>query len=52
MDETSLCKYCLGCNALEDKNFKEKRNCKNFISGVTNYQELILKSLKDMKNKK
>ena len=49
MDATSLCKYCLGCNALEDKNFKEKRNCKNFIPGVPNYQELMLNAMKNNK---
>ena len=49
MDETSLCKYCLGCNALEDKDFKEKKRCKNFISGVSNYQELILNAMKNNK---
>lgn len=49
MDETSLCVYCLGCNALEDKNFKEKRNCKNFISGVPNYQELMFNAMKNTK---
>lgn len=46
MDETLLCKYCLGCNALEDKNFKGKRNCKSFIPGIPNYQELILNAMK------
>lgn len=28
-----LCNFCLGCNQLEDKDFKGVMNCKNFITG-------------------
>ena len=31
MDETSLCKYCLGCNALEDKTLKKKEIVKTLL---------------------
>lgn len=49
MDELSLCKYCLGCNSLEDTSFIEKKRCKNFIPGINNYQELILNAMKNIK---
>lgn len=27
------CKSCLGCNRLEDRNFKEVFRCENYIKG-------------------
>ena len=32
------CKTCLGCNRLEDRNFKEVYRCKNYVRGVKNEQ--------------
>lgn len=28
------CKTCLGCNRLEDKDFKEIYRCENYVKGV------------------
>lgn len=41
----SLCKNCLGCNQLEDKNFKEVYRCKNF----TNARGAINQTMKNKK---
>lgn len=30
-ENDKLCKYCLGCNKLEDENFKGTKNCKDFV---------------------
>lgn len=30
---TDLCKSCLGCNRLEDPNFKGVYICKNYMKG-------------------
>ncbi len=40
-----LCYYCLGCNKLETE-FGGVRNCKNFISGIQNWQDKIREELK------
>ena len=31
--KNKLCDFCLGCNKLEDKDFKGFMNCKNFMAG-------------------
>lgn len=43
----TLCKYCLGCNKLENYLFNGTRNCKGFIPGYKNWREMYEKSLKD-----
>ena len=40
-----LCKYCFGCNKLENQNFLGVRNCKNFVSGYKNWREMYDKAL-------
>nr|DAQ62427.1 MAG TPA: transposase [Caudoviricetes sp.] len=48
-----LCKYCLGCNKLENHNFIGTRNCKGFIPGYKNWRELYEKALQNnLKNEK
>lgn len=37
------CKTCLGCNRLEDKDFKELYDCKNYIKGTLTTTENIIK---------
>jgi hypothetical protein len=51
IDNKKICKYCLGCNKLEDKNFKGVMNCKNFISGYENWTEMRREELKKSGNK-
>lgn len=41
-----LCYYCLGCNRLEDENFKGINRCQNFVPAVENWQEKLMKELK------
>jgi len=43
----TLCKYCLGCNKLENYNFIGTRNCKSFIPGYKNWRDLYENSLKE-----
>ncbi len=31
----TLCNKCLGCNRLEDENFRGDNNCRNFHKGVS-----------------
>ena len=31
LEDYKLCKYCLGCNRLEDESFNGTRNCINFV---------------------
>lgn len=45
-----ICKYCLGCNKLEDKNFKGLMNCKKFIAGYENWTEMRREELKKSGN--
>ena len=33
MDLTELCKSCLGCNQLENINFKGVETCENYVCG-------------------
>lgn len=46
---SNLCRFCLGCTALENNEFQPKIRCKNFIPGVENwyekYREAIIKEL-------
>ncbi len=41
-----LCKYCLGCNKLEDENFVGVMNCKYFVAGYENWTEMRREELK------
>lgn len=36
-----LCKYCLGCNKLEDENFAGWRRCRNFTPGYKDWRESL-----------
>lgn len=47
IDNKKLCKYCLGCNKLEDEKFDGVMRCKNFIAGVYNWQEKWKEALKN-----
>ena len=33
------CKTCLGCNRLEDRNFKEVYRCENYMRGAENFSK-------------
>ena len=33
------CRYCLGCNRLEDENFRGNNNCRNFRNGISQKDE-------------
>jgi len=47
IDSKKLCKYCLGCNKLEDKNFDGVMRCNIFIAGYTDWQEKWKEALKN-----
>lgn len=51
IDNKNLCKYCLGCNKLEDENFSGLMRCKNFTPGQTDWQEKWKEALKKNGNK-
>ena len=34
-----LCKYCLGCNRLENPNFAGWKKCKDFAAGYENWKK-------------
>ena len=36
-----LCKYCLGCNKLEDEKFAGVRRCKGFCPGYKDWRESL-----------
>lgn len=46
IDNKKLCKYCLGCNKLEDENFAGVMRCKHFMAGIDNWQEKWKEELK------
>jgi len=46
MEKDQLCYYCLGCNKLQQNEFEGVRNCKNFITGIADWQEKINKELR------
>jgi predicted Fe-S protein YdhL (DUF1289 family) len=33
------CRYCLGCNRLEDENFRGNNNCRNFRNSISQKDE-------------
>lgn len=39
IDNKKLCKYCLGCNKLEDESFTGVMRCKNFTAGQADWYE-------------
>lgn len=41
-----LCKFCLGCNKLEDEYFNGVMRCNNFMAGIDNWQEKWKEELK------
>lgn len=51
IDNKKLCKYCLGCNKLEDENFVGVMNCKYFVPGYENWSEMRREELKKNANK-
>ena len=46
-----LCKYCLGCNRLENPNFAGWRRCKDFCAGYSNWKDQYYKSLNNERTK-
>ena len=51
IDKKYLCYWCMGCNAEEDKDFKPKQRCENFVPGYKNWQEMWRKELKIKKKR-
>lgn len=47
IDNKKLCKYCLGCNKLEDENFDGVMRCKYFAAGVAEWQEKWKEQMKN-----
>ena len=50
IDNKKLCKYCLGCNKLEDEKFDGVMRCKNFVAGQADWQERWKEALKNANN--
>lgn len=50
LENDVLCKYCLGCNKLEDLNFKGTRNCKEFVQAQANWRILYDRAIKENLN--
>ena len=46
---STVCKYCYGCNRLEDEQFEGVKNCKNFIPAIKDWYEKYIKSFKEEK---
>ena len=49
IDNKKLCKFCLGCSKLEDKNFNGVMRCRYFIAGYEDWQEKRKEALKNAK---
>ena len=47
IDNKKLCKYCLGCNKLEDEKFDGVIRCNVFIAGYTDWKEKWKEALKN-----
>lgn len=47
IDNKKLCKFCLGCNKLEDENFNGVMRCKDFMAGIDNWQEKWKEQMKN-----
>lgn len=50
IDNKKLCKYCLGCNKLEDEKFDGVMRCKHFMAGQADWQEKWKKYFKGEKD--
>lgn len=46
-----LCKYCLGCNRLENPNFLGFKRCSGFVAGYPNWKDLYYEALKKERTK-
>lgn len=46
IDNKKLCFYCLGCMKLEDESFRGVMRCKNFVTGMADWQEKWKEALK------
>lgn len=46
LDSKKLCKYCLGCNKLENEKIEGTMRCKDFIPGYADWQERWREALK------
>ena len=49
IDNKKLCKFCLGCNKLEDESFDGVMRCNNFMSGIDKSQEKWKEQMKNAK---
>lgn len=51
MQQTTLCINCLGCNKLEDPNFKGKKDCENFkdVYFIEKYYQTNINLLKKIR---
>ena len=47
IDNKKLCKFCLGCNQLENENFSGVMRCKYFVAGVADWQGKWKEALKN-----
>lgn len=45
-DVNYLCKLCLGCNKLEEKEFAGVIRCKNFVAGREGWYEEYMKGMR------
>lgn len=46
-----LCKYCLGCNRLENPNFAGWKKCKDFTAGYENWKKQYYDALRKEQTK-
>jgi hypothetical protein len=49
---SSICSVCLGCNKLEDNNFKGVRNCSGFVPGIENWHGKYIEEVKKSEGNK
>ena len=47
IDNKKLCKFCLGCNKLEDENFAGIMRCNHFVQGQADWQEKWKEQMKN-----
>lgn len=53
LKNNNLCKFCMGCNQLENEDFRPKNRCNNFAPGIENWQEKYRNAIiKEMEERK
>lgn len=50
LEDDKICKYCMGCNQLENENFDGVIKCDYFVTGRDNWYQNYIRAINERKN--